>query len=64
MFSFFFFFHTLKNKTNHNLKKEKSAMLRNVGRQNDFLPRVYLVKIDNFVLINSKTKEDLQAQKN
>ena len=39
-----------RNITNHSLEKKKSALLRFIWRQNNFLSQVFALKADNFVL--------------
>ena len=39
-----------RNITNHNLEKKKSALLRFIWQQNNFLSQVFALKVDNFVL--------------
>ena len=47
----------IRNIANHSLEKKKSALLWFIW-QNDFLSRVFALKMDDFVL---KAKQDLQA---
>ena len=39
-----------RNITNHSLEKKKSALLRFIWQQNNFLSRVFSLKMDKFVL--------------
>jgi len=48
-------FHTTRtvigrNITNHSLEKKKRALLQIIWRQNNFLSRVFALKMDKFVL--------------